>query len=116
MGTGACLWLGFPVAEAQSPGTGHVAGLLVVRGRPCGQQGLGRPGMAVSLRGQLAPSGERETQASEARGIILGLAMAAGLGVTVSSWGPLQTSLSTYYVPEIVVAAGPSEQGHILQS
>lgn len=40
----------------------------------------------------------------------------SGLGVTVSSWGPLQANLSTYYVPGIVVAAGPSAQGRILQS
>lgn len=38
------------------------------------------------------------------------------LGITVTSWGPLRTSLSTYCVPGIVVAAGPSEQGHIFQS
>lgn len=39
------------------------------------------------------------------------------VGVIASFWGPLQTGLSTYYVPGTVVgAAGPSEQGHKVQA
>lgn len=69
---------GLPGAEAQSPGAGHVAGLLAAQGRPRGRWGLDRPGLAASPRDGLAHLGGRETQAWEESGIILQLSIAAG--------------------------------------
>ena len=78
--------------------------------------GLGRPGLAAAPWDSLAHSGGRETQAWEESGIRLVLPVAARLGVTLSFWGPLQKGLRTSYVPgTVVVAAGPSEQGHTVQ-
>lgn len=78
--------------------------------------GLGRPGLAAAPWGSLAHSGGREPQAWEESGIRLVLPVAASLGVTLSFWGPLQKGLRASYVPgAVVVAAGPSEQGHTVQ-
>lgn len=116
IGHAAGLCLGRPMAQAQSPGAGHVAGLLAAQGRPRGRQGLGRPRLAAAPRDGLAHSGGRETRAWEERSILLRIPVAAALGVMPFFWGPLPTYLSTYSVPGTVGAPGPSEQSHTVQS